>query len=336
MIEVCGISPWPQWFEIPDPFDFAQDDSEDRAPRFVEIPIRFISGVTRCGESGCSIRSTIDPARNQRHRIPTHFRKKRGNGWGTLTVFSCLINKDGNRSCEWVQRDFFRFLAFNKDMRERFFLGVFLLTGGLILAQSPAIPRSPEAAPSRGNAAGAPSSAPAGNPAANPVTSPVVLEWTPPALAELSAEAATRSSFTLDRAMLTAASNLLSDADEPTRQAIAKIDGVSVHLLRFGPAGIPDESPVREVRAAYHLRGWKHLISTASADGNPLHSGTTDVWLVLDGVNVRGAVVLVESPKSLTLATLTGNLSPEDLLHLRGHFGIPRFDADGFKDAKDK
>jgi hypothetical protein len=57
---------------------------------------------------------------------------------------------------------------------------------------------------------------------------------------------------------------------------------------------------------------------------------------VLDGVNVRGAVALVETPKSLTLATLAGNLSPADLLHLRGHFGIPRYDADGFKDAKDK
>ena len=29
----------------------------------------------------------IDPARKQWHRIPIHFRKKRGNGWGTLTVF---------------------------------------------------------------------------------------------------------------------------------------------------------------------------------------------------------------------------------------------------------
>ncbi len=68
----------------------------------------------------------------------------------------------------------------------------------------------------------------------------------------------------------------------------------------------------------------------------PLHNGTTDVWLVLDGVNVRGAVVLVETPKSLTLVTVAGNLSPVDLLHLRGHFGIPRFEGDGFKDAMDR
>jgi hypothetical protein len=29
--------------------------------------------------------------------------------------------------------------------------------------------------------------------------------------------------------------------------------------------------------------------------------------------------------------TVAGNLSPIDLLHLRGHFGIPRFDNDGVK-----
>jgi hypothetical protein len=135
--------------------------------------------------------------------------------------------------------------------------------------------------------------------------------------------------------MLDAAATLLPDSEAETRQAIRKLDGVSVHLLRFGPAGIPDEAPVDEIRAAYHLRGWKHLVSTTGA-GGPVHSGTTDVWLVLAGANVRGAVVLAETPKSLTLVTVAGNLSSVDLLHLRGHFGIPRFEGDGFKDAKDR
>jgi len=165
---------------------------------------------------------------------------------------------------------------------------------------------------------------------------PVDLEWVPPALAPLSTLASTKSSFTLDRSMLSAAAGMTSDAE--TRQAIDKIDGVSVHLLRFGAAGIADEAQVEAIRKAYHLRGWKHLVTNSSADGSqsPVHSGTTDVWLVLDGVNVRGAVVLAETPRSLTLVTMAGNLSPVDLLHLRGHFGIPRFDGDDFKDAKDK
>jgi hypothetical protein len=170
---------------------------------------------------------------------------------------------------------------------------------------------------------------------ANPEPAPVVVEWTPPELTPLSAQAAANSSFTLDRTMLAAASGLLPEADQQTRQAIAKIDGVSVHLLRFGATGISDEKQVEALREAYHQRGWKHLVTTTGG-GSPLHSGTTDAWLVLDGVNVRGAVVLVETPKSLTLVTFKGDLSPADLLHLRGHFGIPRFEGDDFKAAKEK
>jgi hypothetical protein len=163
----------------------------------------------------------------------------------------------------------------------------------------------------------------------------VDLEWTPPALAQLSAQAAAKSSFTLDRAMLGAAAGVIPDSEREVRQAVGKLDGVSVHLLRFGAAGIPDETPVDALRAAYHLRGWKHLVTTTSS-GGPVQNGVTDLWLVLDGANVRGAVVLVETPKSLTLVTLAGNLSPVDLLHLRGHFGIPRFEGDGFRDAREK
>ncbi len=81
----------------------------------------------------------------------------------------------------------------------------------------------------------------------------------------------------------------------PTRQAINKLDGVSVHTMRFSEAGIPDEGAVEAIRASYHLRGWKHLVTT-SDHGGPVHNGTTDVWVVLDGMNVRGAVVLAETP----------------------------------------
>ena len=130
--------------------------------------------------------------------------------------------------------------------------------------------------------------------------------------------------------------------DSPELRAIAKLDGVSVHILRFAPGGVPYGASVDEVRQAYHLRGWKHLVTNNTALGanpnakGPLHNGTTDLWVVMDGVNVRGAVALVQSPKSLTLITMAGNISPVDMLHLRGHFGIPRFDGDQFNAAGDK
>ena len=177
--------------------------------------------------------------------------------------------------------------------------------------------------------------APGSASAANHDSGPVVLEWIPPALAQLSAQAAVKSNFTLDRNLLKVASGLISDSDDEVRQAVNKLDGVSVHTMRFGSESVADPAAVDAVREAYHLRGWKHLVTTTNA-GGPLRNGTTDVWLVMDGTNLRGAVVLAETPKSLTLVTVAGNLSPVDLLHLRGHFGIPRFDDDGLKNRSSR
>jgi hypothetical protein len=169
-------------------------------------------------------------------------------------------------------------------------------------------------------------SSPNSDPSPNASLSPVPLEWVPPALEQLNTLAVTKSSFTLDRNMLSAAAALVPDSEPDDRAVIRKLEGVSVHTMRFNTAGVPDESAVDSIRAAYHLRGWKHVVTTTSA-GGPLHNGTTDVWVVMDGVNVRGAVVLSQTPRSLTLVTVAGNLDPVDILHLRGHFGIPAFNA---------
>lgn len=170
-------------------------------------------------------------------------------------------------------------------------------------------------------------------PAAAPPASAIVLDWTPPALAVLSAQAAAKSSFTLDRTMLTAAAGLTGDMDDATRQAIAKLDGVSVNVLRFADTGMADPAQIETIREAYHQRGWKHMLTTTGGE-SPLHNATTDVWVVMEGTNLRGAVVLVQGAKTLTLATVKGNLSPTDLLHLRGHFGIPRFEGDVLASGK--
>jgi len=171
-------------------------------------------------------------------------------------------------------------------------------------------------------------------PAANADQGPVDLEYVPPALHQLSTQAAVKNSFTFDHNMLVAASSLLSNSDAEVKQTVAKIDGVSVHILRFGQTGIPDETEVNSIRQAYHLRGWKHLVSTTAGSGGPIHDNVTDVWIVLDGANVKGGVVLAETPRTLTLVTLAGNISPVDIMHLRGKFGIPNFNAGDFKDAK--
>jgi hypothetical protein len=199
--------------------------------------------------------------------------------------------------------------------------GIPALTAALVF--SSAIAQSPAPQPARETL---PSAA-----AAN--QGPVDLDYVPPALHQLGTQAAVKNSFTFDHNMLVAASSLLSDSDTQTKQAIAKIDGVSVHVLRFGQSGVPDEAAVDSIRQAYHLRGWKHLVSTTGS-GGPVHDNVTDVWIVLDGANVKGGVVLAETPRSITLLTIAGNINPIDIMHLRGKFGIPNFNAGDFKDAK--
>jgi hypothetical protein len=163
--------------------------------------------------------------------------------------------------------------------------------------------------------------------------SPVPLDWVPPALEHLNHEAVLKESFTLDRTLLALAAGMIPDSEPEDRQVIRKLDGVSVHVLRFAPTGVPDEREVASIRDAYHLRGWKHLVTTTES-GGPVRNGTTDMWVVLDGVNVRGVVLLAETPRSLTLITVSGNLDPIDLLHLRGHLGIPRFNGDRLRERQ--
>ena len=204
-------------------------------------------------------------------------------------------------------------------------LGIPVLSVAMSCAAALAQAPEPSAAPDPGNGTGA---APA-------YLSRAILEWTPPSLAELGGQAVAKENFTLDRTMLAAAAGLMPDSDADLRETVAKLDGVSVHVLRFANDGQADPEQIEAIREAYHLRGWKHVLSSTNLGGAD-RSDITDVWLVMDGANVRGGVVLVDSPKSLTLATVAGNLSPVDMLHLRGHFGIPRFDSDGLRDDRSR
>lgn len=160
---------------------------------------------------------------------------------------------------------------------------------------------------------------------------PVALDWVPSALGPLVESAAVKNSFVLDRTLLGATAALLPDSEEGTRRSIRKLDGVSVRLYRFHDAGMIDLAQADLLREAYRARGWKHLVS--GEKGAVLHSGTTDVWLAMDGVDVRGGTLLAITGKSVSLITFAGDLNPVDLLRLRGHFGIPNFSGDKLEDA---
>ena len=52
----------------------------------------------------------------------------------------------------------------------------------------------------------------------------------------------------------------------------------------------------------------------------------TDLWLHFSGPDIDQVTVLVRSTREMSLVQVAGDLRTLDLIHLSGHFGIPRVD----------
>lgn len=150
-------------------------------------------------------------------------------------------------------------------------------------------------------------------------------DWIPRNMDAVGQHASFRTDFTFDRSMLALANNFIEDED--TRRVVAKLNGISVHCYKFSMPGLYDPGSLEAVRQQYRDRGWKHLVTSVS-NHDPSNLGRTDVWIRFEHANVEGAVVMLASPTNINLIAINGTVSPLDLLHLRGHFGIPRFQGD--------
>ncbi len=171
---------------------------------------------------------------------------------------------------------------------------------------------------------------------------------TPQGLDALGARAVFHTDFTFDQAMLKAASQIMPDEDKPI---IAKLHSITVHAFRYSASGMYDAPALEAVRAQYR-EGWNHLVTkqthppaqavsstmtdasgapVAAPSVKPFDPTRTDVWVRMDHSNFDGMVVLVANQRNVNLIVIDGMISPLDLLHLRGHFGIPPFGGDGFE-----
>ena len=148
-------------------------------------------------------------------------------------------------------------------------------------------------------------------------------DWIPQGIESLGQNASSRTEFTLDHSMLVFASKLDQD-DEDLRRVIAGVNGVSVHSYRFRKPGMYDSEILGSVRQQYHAAGWKHMVSTHEKDGG---SGATDLWIRFDNKAIRNIAVLFAGQNQLNFIAVSGSISPLDLFHLGGHFGIPKIEG---------
>jgi hypothetical protein len=143
--------------------------------------------------------------------------------------------------------------------------------------------------------------------------------WTPEAIVYLGQNASSRTEFNLDHSMVVLASKMDQD-DTDFRRVIAGVDGVSVHHFRFPGDGMYDPRILTDVRQQYRAAGWQHISASHARYGGP---GGTDVWVRLDHMMIRNVAVLVAGPNQVNFVSVSCVISPIDLAHLGGHFGIP-------------
>lgn len=157
-------------------------------------------------------------------------------------------------------------------------------------------------------------------------------EWTPQAVEALGRNASSRTEFTLDHSMLVMASKADQD-DDDLRRVIAGVSGVSVHSYRFPKPWMYDPELLNAVRQEYHVAGWKHMVSKHDKDGGP---GATDLWVHYENNAISNIAVLFARENQLNFIAVSGSISPIDLLHLAGHFGIPKIEGGVVVPAPDR
>jgi len=144
--------------------------------------------------------------------------------------------------------------------------------------------------------------------------------WTPDAIAYLRQNSSSKTEFDLDHSMVVLASKM-DENDPDLRRVVAGVDGVSVHHFRFPGDGMYDPRILADVRQQYRAAGWEHVSASHARYGGP---GGTDVWVRLDHMIIRNVAVLFAGPSQVNFVSVSCAISPIDLAHLGGHFGIPQ------------
>jgi hypothetical protein len=148
------------------------------------------------------------------------------------------------------------------------------------------------------------------------------------ALMNLADQPATHTSFSFDRSELQVAQNLLESGGLDANRAPAALTGISVDNYRYPRPAFYIPETMASIIANYHAAGWKHLVNANQTPANTAqpHSTVTDLWLRFAGPDITGITVLTRSPRDMSVIQIACELRPLDLIHLSGHFGIPKVD----------
>jgi hypothetical protein len=173
-------------------------------------------------------------------------------------------------------------------------------------------------------------------------------------LNKLADQPASHVGFIFDRSMLQAARSVLQSQGLSAERAAAALSSITFDNYRYAhPAAYTPEA-LASIVAAYRSAGWKHLVNardgardrahddahdtTPNAGAAPQHGTATDLWLHFTGADIDGVTVLTRGARDMNMVQIACDLRPLDLIHLSGHFGIPKVDPNAVMvpDPKDR
>jgi hypothetical protein len=163
------------------------------------------------------------------------------------------------------------------------------------------------------------------------LVAPMVAEAQEPAgigeaLRNLTSEQSNHTSFTFDHDMLQSAAGFLNDGEGRPLQ----LNSITVENYRYHEPAFYIPENMHALVASFDAAGWKHLVDqhagprAATTPQKPL----TDLWLHFTGADIDNVMVMVRGGRQMSVIEVSGQLRPLDLVHLSGHFGIPKVDPD--------
>jgi hypothetical protein len=147
--------------------------------------------------------------------------------------------------------------------------------------------------------------------------------WVPAGIESMRQGASSKTEFTLDHSMLVFAAKI-DPNDEDLQRVIAGVRGVSVHSYRFSRTWTYDPAPLASIKDECQAAGWKQLMNREEKEGG---AGLTDVWVRMENNAISNVAVLQAKTNNVNFVVVSGSISPLDLSHLGGHFGIPKIEG---------
>lgn len=145
--------------------------------------------------------------------------------------------------------------------------------------------------------------------------------------------------FVFDRSMLQSARRVLESQGMTPERAAAALRSITYDNYLYAHPAVYAPESMESILTTYRVAGWKHLVNAHEpAPGEQTHRMATDLWLHFSGADIDGITVLTRGAKDVNVVQIACDLRPMDLLHLGGHFGIPKVDPSAVMvpDPKDK